>query len=241
MSNIISINNLLFKWPSQNEYLLEIENFTINKGEALFLNGASGSGKSSLLSLLGGITIPQKGSISILDTDITKLSAGQRDQFRADHMGIIFQQFNLVPYLSILDNVTLPCRFSNSRFKSTSLNSKTPEEEAQRLLNTLELNTENLTRKKVGELSVGQQQRVAAARALIGAPDIIIADEPTSSLDADTQERFLELLFQQCKSQNTTLFFVSHDNRFAKLFDKTININSLSTQKAENIVEGGAL
>jgi len=236
MPHTIAIKNLTYKWPGQEQNLLEIEELAVKEGERLFLMGASGSGKSTLLSLLGGVIVPQQGSIEILGNDITSLKAADRDEFRANHMGYIFQQFNLVPYLSVLENVTLPCRFSSKRYKQATQKTSHPNDEASRLLDQLGLSGK-YKNKAVTELSVGQQQRVAAARAVIGSPEIIIADEPTSSLDANAQESFIDLLFKECETQKTSLVFVSHDERFAKLFDRTIEIESLSKQT----VQGGAI
>lgn len=239
MPHTITIQNLRYKWPGQAENLLEIDALSVDRGEHLILMGASGSGKSSLLSLLGGVIIPQEGSLDILGTRVNELRAAQRDIFRADHMGYIFQQFNLVPYLSVLDNITLPCRFSERRFQRTLEREGSPQKEAIRLLEHLDLSGKELQNKAVTELSVGQQQRVAAARALIGSPEILIADEPTSSLDEDLQEAFLELLFKECKAEATTLVFVSHDPRFGRLFDRTLKLESLSNQVTRRLVEGG--
>lgn len=241
MSEIISIKNLAYKWPGMKENLLEMPEFSVKKGESLFLMGASGSGKSTFLSLLGGVIVPQTGKIEVLGKDITQLGNAERDEFRANHLGFIFQQFNLVPYLSVIDNVTLPCRFSEIRFKKCTANGKLPNDEAKRLLEHLGISGEELLNKPVTELSVGQQQRVAAARALIGSPEILIADEPTSSLDADAQEAFIQLLFQECKAQNSTLVFVSHDTRFARFFTRTTQLISKDKSATQNIVEGGKL
>ena len=239
MSKAIEIKNLEYKWPGQKQNLLEIDTLTVKHGERLFLMGASGSGKSTLLSLLGGVIIPQKGAVHVLGANIAELSNSQRDEFRANHLGFIFQQFNLVPYLSVIDNVTLPCRFSEKRYHKSSEKGNHPNEEAVRLLNHLGINGNELLKKSVTELSVGQQQRVAAARALIGAPELLIADEPTSSLDADAQEAFVQLLFQECKVQNTTLVFVSHDVRFSHLFDRTIKIKMRQNNSSQIYSEGG--
>ena len=241
MKSAAQIERLSYKWPGQKQNLLDIEKLVLGSGERLFLMGASGSGKSTLLSLLGGVIVPQHGSISVLGTNICALKNSERDEFRANHLGFIFQQFNLVPYLSVIDNVTLPCRFSEKRFKNCQEGGSNPKQEAIRLLNHLGISGDEILNKSVTELSVGQQQRVAAARALIGSPEIVIADEPTSSLDANTQEAFIQLLFQECKVQNTTLVFVSHDIRFSKLFDRTIQLKATENNFTQELVEGGAL
>ncbi|MDF4850127.1 ATP-binding cassette domain-containing protein, partial [Vibrio parahaemolyticus] len=163
------------------------------------------------------------GSLSVLDTDLASLSASQRDRFRANHIGYIFQQFNLLPYLNVLENVLLPCQFSKIRRDRAHLgaSSQTLDEQAQALLERLHLPNELHTR-PVSELSIGQQQRVAAARALIGHPELVIADEPTSALDYDNRKAFIELLMEQANQANATLVFVSHDPTLEPLFDRTL-------------------
>lgn len=231
VNQIIQIKNLLFKWPAQKDDLLSIAELHIGKGEHLFLCGESGSGKSTFLNLLGGVVTPQQGEIVILGRSLVSLSAIQRDQFRAGHIGFIFQQFNLLPYLSIIDNVTLPCHFSIERYKKACGSSSNPENEARRLLNHLGIDDEELITKPVTQLSVGQQQRVAAARALIGSPEIIIADEPTSSLDEKSQKAFVNLLLKEAEAAGSTIILVSHDQRFAAFFQRSASIKGLQVQK----------
>ena len=222
---IINIKDLEFKWNGQNTPLLKIDNLCLSEGERFFLQGDSGSGKSSFLSLLAGITTPQTGEIEMLGQAINKMKASERDEFRANHIGYIFQLFNLVPYLSVIENVTLPCHFSKKRNKAIA-SSANAKDEAIRLLENVGLAGSEVLHKPVTELSVGQQQRVAACRALIGNPEIIIADEPTSSLDEKAQQAFIRLLSEECTVNKTTLVFVSHDNRFSHLFDKSARIEN---------------
>ena len=225
---VIQIENLRFRYPRADRDVLDIDSFSVNEGEKVFIKGASGCGKSTLLSLLGGINIPNAGAVSVHGTSIGELRSSRRDHFRADHIGFIFQMFNLIPYLSVVENVVLPCRFSKSRNNRATKKSSL-EEEAIRLLAHLELKGDALLSRKVTELSIGQQQRVAAARALIGAPDLIIADEPTSSLDADVRESFLKLLFAECQQAGSTLVFVSHDASLEKLFDRTVALVEINS------------
>ncbi len=220
---IINLQNLRFRWPEQETDMLYLPELTVKKGEHLFIQGPSGSGKTTLLNLLTGITLPTSGSIIMLGTPLERLSTSQRDQFRADHLGVIFQQFNLLPYLSILENVQLPCGFSQ-RKKANAGNTK---ETAIRLLAHLSISAE-LLNKPISKLSVGQQQRTAVARALMGNPEIVIADEPTSALDSDNRDRFLKLLFQETEEQGSTLVFVSHDQHIATQFQHVINLNDLN-------------
>ena len=231
----IDIENLVFQWPGKNGFRLSIPQFRVKRGERIFLQGASGSGKSTLLGLLGGVLLPQPCRLRILDTDLMALTSSGRDRFRVDHVGFLFQQFNLVPYLSVRENVLLPCRFSRRRRQraldaaDTQAGAHAPdalERTADRLLDLLGLDT-RLAQQSATALSVGQQQRVAAARALIGHPELIIADEPTSALDSDRQTEFLDLLLARCNDENVTLIFVSHDQRLGRHFTRSIHLSEL--------------
>ena len=221
----LRITDLVFRWPRQAQICLDIARFELAAGERVFLHGASGSGKSTLLGLLGGVALPQQGRIELLGTDITRLGSRDRDRFRADHIGFLFQQFNLLPWLPALDNVLLPCTFSARRRERAGAD---PRTEAERMLRHLDLDSASW-RKPAGELSVGQQQRVAAARALIGRPEILIADEPTSALDAERQQVFIDLLLQESAAVGAALVFVSHDQRLAGHFDRSIALHDIST------------
>lgn len=224
---IVHLQNVRFRWPDQEEDLLHIPEMIVNKGEHLFIHGPSGSGKTTLLNLLTGINLANAGSVTVLGTPLETLSNMQRDQFRADHLGVIFQQFNLLPYLSLLENVQLPCGFSQ-RKKS---NAGDIEATAVRLLAHLNITT-SLLNNPVSKLSVGQQQRTAVARALIGKPEIIIADEPTSALDSDNRDRFMQLLFQETEEQGGTLIFVSHDQHIAKQFKHVVNLSQINQARS---------
>jgi putative ABC transport system ATP-binding protein len=217
----ISIRDLRFRWPRAAADTVAIDALDIGAGSAVFLHGPSGCGKSTLLGLLAGVLLPQHGSVRVLGTDWAALGASRRDAARADHVGYIFQQFNLLPYLSVLDNVRLPCRFSAQRAR------RAPEGAAQHLLHRVEL-PEALWTKPAAELSVGQQQRVAAARALIGAPEIVIADEPTSALDAALRDGFMALLLGASRDSGSTLVFVSHDERLAERFDRRLSLPEIN-------------
>ena len=223
----IELNALRFRWTQGSPPVLDIDTLSIAPGERVFLQGPSGSGKTTLLNLLGGVMRPESGRISILGTEITALSGTARDAFRARHVGFIFQQFNLVPYLGLIENVTLPCRFSPQRRAAASTD-RSLDDEARRLLSAMQVEVDTLGRRPVATLSVGQQQRVAAARALIGAPGLIIADEPTSSIDADARHAFMGLLFDEIERTGATLVFVSHDAGLAGLFDRTVELATIN-------------
>ena len=218
--NVIKLKDLTYHWKGQSKNTLEIAELSVSRGEHVFLRGESGSGKTTLLNLLAGIITPSEGELHLLEQPTHQMKPSQRDRFRADHIGVIFQQFNLLPYLSTLENVTLPCNFSALR-KQRAGNAR---EQSIALLEHLKLGTD-LQRKPVTELSVGQQQRVAVARALIGQPEIILADEPTSALDTSTRDTFLKLLFDQADAQNSTVIFVSHDPYIAESFPRVIELS----------------
>ena len=224
----VSLRDVTFRWNADDPDLLSIKQFDIPKGECLFIKGASGTGKTTLLNVLAGVLTPNEGSVRVLDAQFGQMQGAGRDRFRADHIGVIFQQFNLLPYLSLIDNVTLPCRFSGKRRASALGTASSVEESARRLLAHLGLDIDSLVGRSVRELSVGQQQRVAAARALIGKPELIIADEPTSSLDWDVRENFLRLLFDEVAAAESTLVFVSHDTSLEKFFKTSLNLSDIN-------------
>lgn len=225
---LIDITALEFRWRLEAPTVLTIDALQVAPGERLFIKGPSGSGKSTLLSLLSGVTTAVAGTVVVMGQELGRLSSVERDHFRADHIGYIFQMFNLIPYLSVVDNVLLPCRFSARRRANALQGGNDLEMEARRLLRHLDLDHPDLHRRAVTTLSVGQQQRVAAARALIGAPELLIADEPTSSLDADRCESFIRLLFDECRGVGATLIFVSHDASLEHLFDRTVNLAEIN-------------
>lgn len=228
---VISIENLAFRYPKARGICLDIQELHAEAGDRIFIYGPSGSGKSTLLGLLGGVLSPERGTISMLGHELTKMTPAARDRLRADHIGFVFQQFNLIPYLSVTDNVLLSCRFSLRRRNRAIASGNTLYGEAARLLDHLDIAPE-LRNRPVTQLSVGQQQRVAAARALIGRPEIIIADEPTSSLDAERQAAFLDLLARECTAADATLLFVSHDRRLASRFTREIALLTLNRAQA---------
>jgi putative ABC transport system ATP-binding protein len=224
---VVSLADVRFAWNSGSAIVIDIHCLNISRGERIFVRGPSGSGKSTLLSLLGGMVTPQHGMVRVLGQDLSALGGLGRDRFRADHIGYIFQMFNLIPYLSVVENVVLPCGFSVRREERASRESGSVKAEALRLLQHLDMASPDILDRRVTDLSVGQQQRVAAARALIGAPELVIADEPTSALDADRRLAFIKLLFQECEREQATLVFVSHDAELAPLFDRAIELTEM--------------
>jgi len=228
--NAIAIENLSFAYDNK-KAVIEIDEFRVRAGERIFLHGPSGSGKTTLLGLLTGILQASSGSVRVLDTDLSLLSARQRDRFRSHRMGYIFQQFNLIPYLSVKDNILLPVWISSERRQR--IQSASVEVEATTLADRLGLRS--FFRTNVMQLSVGQQQRVAVARALIGQPDFIIADEPTSALDDDRQQEFIDLLLERTQNAKTTVLFVSHNKRLASHFDRSVSLSDLNKRKTETV------
>lgn len=229
----IELDQLVYRWPGQVEACLDIAALSVAAGERVFLHGPSGSGKSTLLGLLGGVNVAQSGRVSVLGRELKAIGARERDRMRAAHIGFLFQQFNLLPWLSAIDNVLLPATFSAER-KLRATSERPLRDEAARLLTQLDL-VPSLWGKNAAELSVGQQQRVAAARALIGRPPIVIADEPTSALDAARQLAFVDLLLRECGAARATLIFVSHDDRLAVHFDRQLSLAEIN--RATNSAE----
>lgn len=225
---VIEMLDVRFGWAAGAPDILHIDSFDVTRGAHLFIKGRSGTGKTTLLNLLGGIVSPRNGKIRLLQRNVSSLSGAARDRFRADHLGVIFQMFNLVPYLSLTDNVLLPCRFSQRRRNRAIDAGGSLENETARLLDRLELGSKSLSGRPVTQLSQGQQQRAAAARALIGRPEIILADEPTSALDYDVRESFLDLLFAEADAAGATILFVSHDNSLEEMFSHTVALEDIN-------------
>ena len=225
--DIVIFEGVRFAWPGSARFRLTVNNFVLARGERLLLIGPSGSGKSTFLSLLAGIVAPDQGTVTVLDTDLGHLKSSARDRFRSEHFGIIFQQFNLLPYASVVDNVALPLSFSPKR-RARALAHGGVELEARRLLDRLGLDAAAIDGARASNLSVGQQQRVAAARALIGSPELIVADEPTSSLDRNHQQAFLDLLFADLDRAGTTLIMVSHDESLASRFSRVVRLDEFA-------------
>lgn len=225
----LHVQNLTFNWPGAQNVTLRIPNLSLAQGERIFLFGPSGSGKSTLLSAIAGVVDVSTGAILVADKDLGAVRGGARDRFRVDHIGMIFQVFNLIPWLSALENVLLPCTFSQRRRTRAG---DDPVATARRLLEELGLSDPSLASKPANQLSVGQQQRVAAARALIGKPDLILADEPTSALDEAAKAAFVDLLTRECAEAGSALLFVSHDRSLERHFDRSVDFLELNRSAA---------
>jgi putative ABC transport system ATP-binding protein len=225
--SLVELSDVRFRWPRAQEDGLRVQRFAIARGEHVFVRGPSGSGKSTLLSLIAGILVASAGKVRFMGQDWAAMSGAKRDGFRADHIGYVFQQFNLLPYLSVLDNATLGCRFSRLRAERAG----DARREAGRLLERAGLPA-SLWSRKATELSVGQQQRVAAVRALLGRPELVIADEPTSALDEELRDTFMRVLVEDCTEAGSALVFVSHDPRLAAGFGRVVEVAALELAPA---------
>ncbi|MFL6957609.1 ATP-binding cassette domain-containing protein [Nocardiopsis yanglingensis] len=226
---VISLEDVQFGYGMQ--LVLDIPRLWVEQGSSVLLRGISGGGKSTLLGLLAGVLLPGKGRVEVAGQALQNMGGAARDRFRADQLGVIFQQFNLLPFLTVRDNIALGLRFS--RLRSARISGPLDAEIA-RLLQALQLNPE-LMQRRAGTLSVGQQQRVAAARALIGRPALLLADEPTSALDREAATAFLQLMSAQCQAAGTTVLVVSHDDSLQPLFDRTISLSEINQAGAGHV------
>lgn len=231
MTYAIECHDINFKWPGSNSPVLDINEFYLERGERLFLHGASGSGKSTLLSLIAGLLPSKEGQIQVLETDMSKMGDRTRDRFRARHIGFVFQQFNLIPYLDVKSNIGLAATIAGLSRSET-------KQRTGALLDALLIDSRFLSQ-RADKLSIGQQQRVAVARALINEPQILIADEPTSSLDEEAKDEFIELLLKTQQRTGASVIFVSHDRSLMKHFDRTqsmTDINRVLAHRGSHVV-----
>ena len=224
----VALDRVLFAFGG-GEPVIDIEALRIPRGQSVFLHGPSGSGNTRLLSLSSGGLLPQRGTVRVLGEELTRLSAAARDTLRGSRIGYIFQGFNLIPYLSVAENIALPCHLHPAR--RARIVAATLSAEVVRLAHRLDI--AGHLDAPVTKLSMGQQQRVAIARAIIGSPALLIADEPTSSLDTDRRDAFLTLL-TEVNSEATalgsgmTLLFVSHDRTLASHFHTTLSLETIN-------------
>ncbi len=225
---IVELQDVRFRYPGHLRDTLTLPSLGLSAGQGLLVQGGSGCGKSTLLSLVAGVLLADAGRVCLLGQDWQSMRPGERDARRVDHVGYVFQQFNLLPYLDVINNVLLPCRFSALRRQRAQQSHGSELAAARALLQSLDLE-EAVWRQDAAALSVGQQQRVAAARALIGQPELVIADEPTSALDEDRRDAFMQLLTHECARSGSALLFVSHDRRLAHHFERVLDLPALQS------------
>ena len=223
MSNALEINDLLFEWKNKKDFSLKIKKLNIQTKKKIIIFGKSGSGKSTLLNLISGILSPIKGKLTVNNVQINKLPQKKKDEFRANNIGVIFQQFNIIDYISPIQNILLPCYFTRFKKESKSYFYKRTFDLAQKL----DINESILLQNNSKELSVGQKQRIAILRAIVNKPFLILADEATSALDEKNKKDFLELLFSICNEEKITLLMASHDTTLKKKFDTFINLETI--------------
>lgn len=221
----IQLKDVRFSYPgAADPAILNIKQWSVSDQERIFLHGPSGCGKSTLLNLISGMLSASEGEVSVLEHRLDQMGARKRDQFRANHIGYIFQQFNLIPYLDCLDNVQLANQFSKQKNRETALRS-----DIELLLKTFNIPASEW-RKPVASLSIGQQQRVAIARAMINKPKLLIADEPTSSLDPENRDKFMKELMHMAEEKQIAMLFVSHDMSLSAYFDRIEALSEINTR-----------
>lgn len=226
MENLIDVKGLrkVYRMGEEKIVALDNINFTIAKGEFCCLLGTSGSGKSTLLNLLAGLEKPSKGQIVIKNTHVEKLNERQLAKFRRDNVGFVFQSYNLLPMLSALENVSLPLTFKGVPRVIRNKRSK-------EMLKSVGLG--DRLKHKPSQMSGGQQQRVSIARAFIGKPEIVFADEPTGNLDSKTTKEVMDLITSMARKNKQTLIIVTHDIEIASYTDKIIYIKDGNIEKIE--------
>jgi putative ABC transport system ATP-binding protein len=197
--------------------VLDLPHFQLASGEQVALIGQSGGGKTTLLHLIAGLLVPERGTINIAGVELTTLSEQGRDRFRAAAIGYVFQTFNLLPAFSALENVRLGMTFSRHRHSIA---------EAQALLDRVGLADRGDYKPK--QLSVGQQQRVSIARALAGKPKLLLADEPTANVDPASAENVLDLIRTTCREQGVAMLMVTHDLEIAAKFDRVEKLDEIN-------------
>lgn len=224
---MIAIENLEFAWPGS-DFCLAIESLRIAPGEKLAVIGPSGSGKTTLLNLLAGIETADQGSVSVLNTELKMLSDRERRDFRSSNIGFVFQQFELLEYLSVKKNIELPFLINQTlaaeRFRLAN------REAVSQLAASMGIANKLL--RYPGKLSQGEKQRVAICRALVTQPKLILADEPTGNLDPSNKHRTLELLFEQAEQSGQTLIVVTHDMSIVDGFDRAIDFSQYHAAEA---------
>lgn len=223
---ILKVENLCKRYGEKDTEVVALDNvsFTVEKGEFVAIIGASGSGKSTLLHLIGGVDRPTSGRVFIDGTDIYELNADKLAIFRRRQVGLIYQFYNLIPILNVVENITLPCRLDGKEVK---------EERLEELLEIL--NLKNRKEHLPNQLSGGQQQRVSIGRAIVNYPAIVLADEPTGNLDSKASREIIDLLKMSNQKYNQTVIVITHDENIALEADRTLTIDDGKIVKDERV------
>ena len=223
---ILKVENLCKRYGEKDTEVVALDNvsFTVEKGEFVAIIGASGSGKSTLLHLIGGVDRPTSGKVFIDGTDIYELNADKLAIFMRRQVGLIYQFYNLIPILNVVENITLPCRLDGKEVK---------EERLEELLEIL--NLKNRKEHLPNQLSGGQQQRVSIGRAIVNYPAIVLADEPTGNLDSKASREIIDLLKMSNQKYNQTVIVITHDENIALEADRILTIDDGKIVKDERV------
>lgn len=216
----IAVEGLTFGYP-KSAFRLRIPRFEVATGERLAVTGASGCGKTTLLNLVAGILTPEQGQVRVGDTEVAKLSDAGRRAFRLTRVGFVFQDFGLLEYLSVLDNVLLPYRISGALRLDEGV-----VERAVRLLDRVGMASSG--KRNITRLSQGERQRVAICRAMLASPDVVLADEATGNLDPENKTKILDLMFEYAAEAGATVMAVTHDHGLLSSFDRAVDFASLN-------------
>lgn len=219
---MINIKNVVMKYQDNGTEIeaLKIKKLKIEDGKKVAFVGSSGCGKTTLFNLISGMIVPTEGTIEVEDMNITDLTEAERDLYRANHIGYIFQDFNLFPEFTVVQNVTLPMTFSK-RYSKKEIN-----ELAKDILKKVGMDEK--ANQKVKTLSGGEKQRVAIARSIVNKPNVILADEPTGNLDYKNGVKIMQLIMEIAKEENATLLVITHNNSQLDMFDEVVNIEELN-------------
>lgn len=219
---MISLTNISFQYPNS-DFHLKLDELSIQPGSKTAVIGPSGFGKTTMLNLISGIYIPQTGSVVVNGETVNSLNDPERRTFRLTKIGFVFQDFKLLEYLKVLDNILLPFRINNALVLSGQIRKRAKD------IASL-LNIEDKLSKYPDKLSQGERQRVAICRALLNDPGIILADEPTGNLDPENKQKIMRILFDYVKEKGSTLITVTHDHELLKGFDRIIDFKKLRTK-----------
>jgi putative ABC transport system ATP-binding protein len=225
---MININNLEFRYQ-EGEFCLKVPELTVQKSEKVAVIGPSGSGKTTLLNLISGIITPTTGSATVGNVQVSGLSDMDRRDFRISNIGFVFQDFELLEYLNVLDNILHPYRITNALTLSKEVRNR-----STRLANDMGIG--HYLKCHPDDLSHGEKQRTAICRALLPHPKLILADEATGNLDPDNKTRILDLLFKSVEDHDATLLAVTHDHELLKRFDRVIDFQNFQSTETRNSV-----